>query len=67
MRTLSNQKYKIQPPLINLRPNKYSQALRYYPFTVKLDGCNALVIILKIAVLLMTYIITYAFQIKQKI
>ena len=67
MCTLSNQKYKIQPTLINLRPNKYSQALRYYPFTVKLDGCNTLVVLLKIAILLMTYVIKYVFQIKQKI
>ena len=67
MCTLSNQKYKIQPTLINLRPNKYSQALHYYPFTVKLDRCNILVVLLKIAILLMTYVIKYVFQIKQKI
>ena len=27
----------IKPILINLRPNKYSQELHYYPFAVKLD------------------------------
>ena len=36
---LSNQKYKIQPTLINLHPNEYSQELHYYLFTVKSDGC----------------------------
>ena len=33
---LSNQKCEIQPTLINLYPNEYSQELNYYPFTVKL-------------------------------
>ena len=37
--SLSNQKCKIQPTLINLHPNKYSQEFHYYPFTVKLDRC----------------------------
>ena len=37
--SLSNQKSKIQPTLINLHPNEYSQELHYYPFGVKLDGC----------------------------
>ena len=36
---LSNQKCMIQPTLINLHPNEYSQELRYYPFAVKLDRC----------------------------
>ena len=36
---MSNQKYEIQPSLINLRPNEYSQELHYYPFAVKLDRC----------------------------
>ena len=36
---LSNQKYEIQPTLINLHPNEYSQELRYSPFAVKLDKC----------------------------
>ena len=35
--SLSNQKCKIQPSLIHLHPNEYSQKLHYYPFTVKLD------------------------------
>ena len=35
--SLSNQKYMIQPILINLHPNKYSQEIHYYPFSVKLD------------------------------
>ena len=34
---LSNQKWEIQPTLINLHPNEYSQELHYYPFAVKLD------------------------------
>ena len=29
----------IQPTLINLHPNKYSQEFHYYPFAVKLDRC----------------------------
>ena len=37
--SLSNQKYIIQPTLIDLHPNKYSQEFYYYPFTVKLDRC----------------------------
>ena len=37
--SLSNQKCKIQPTLINLHPNEYSQELHYYPFAVKLDRC----------------------------
>ena len=36
---LSNQKCKIQPTLINLHPNEYSQELHFYPFAVKLDKC----------------------------
>ena len=37
--SLSNQKCEIQPTLINLHPNEYSQELHYYPFAVKLDKC----------------------------
>ena len=37
--SLSNQKCKIQPTLINLHPNEYNQELRYYSFPVKLDRC----------------------------
>ena len=29
----------IQPTLINLYPNEYSQEFYYYPFAVKLDRC----------------------------
>ena len=29
----------IQPTLINLHPNEYSQESQYYPFAVKLDRC----------------------------
>ena len=39
--SLSNQKCKIQPTLINLHPNEYSQELPYYPFVLKLDRCIA--------------------------
>ena len=37
--SLSNQKCMIQPNLINLHPNEYSQEFHYYPFAVKLDRC----------------------------
>ena len=37
--TLSNQKCKIQPTLINLHPNKYIEVFNFYPFAVKLDRC----------------------------
>ena len=44
--SLINQKCKIQPTLINLHPNKYSQKFYNYPFAVKLDrsvgSCNTL-------------------------
>ena len=29
----------MQPTLITLYPNEYSQELHYYPFAVKLDRC----------------------------
>ena len=35
--SLSNQKCEIQPSLINLHPNEYSQELHCYLFAVKLD------------------------------
>ena len=35
--SLSNQKFEIQPTLINLHPNEYSQKIHLYPFVVKLD------------------------------
>ena len=37
--SLSNQSRKIQPTLINLHRNEYSQELHYYPFAVKLNRC----------------------------
>ena len=37
--SLSNQTCMIQPTLINLHPNQYSQEFHYYPFSVKLDRC----------------------------
>ena len=37
--SLSTQKCEIQPTLINLHPNEYSQELHYYLFVVKLDIC----------------------------
>ena len=37
--SLSSRQCKIQPTLINLHPNEYSQGLHYYPFTVNLDRC----------------------------
>ena len=44
--SLINKKCQIQPTLINLHPNEYSQEFQYYLFAVKLDrcvgSCNAL-------------------------
>ena len=44
--SLNNQQCMIQPTLINLLPNKYTQVLHYYPFVVTLNrcdgGCNTL-------------------------
>ena len=34
--SLSNQKRQIQPTLINLHPNEYSQEFHYYSFTTLL-------------------------------
>ena len=45
-KSLNNQQYMIQPALINLFPNEYSQELHYYPFAVNLvryvGSCNTL-------------------------
>ena len=38
--SLSNQKCEIQPTLIHLHSNEYSQEFYYYPFSVKLDRCT---------------------------
>ena len=43
-----------------VHPNESSQEFRYYPLAIKLD-------ILEVVMLLMTYLIKYVFQIKQKI
>ena len=44
--SLSNQKCQIQPTVIKLLPNEYSQEFHYYLFAVKLDrrvgSCNTL-------------------------
>ena len=37
--SINNQKRGIQPTIINLHSNKYSQECRYYPFLVRLNGC----------------------------
>ena len=37
--SLSNQIRMIQPTLIILHPNEYSEESHYYPFLVKLDRC----------------------------
>ena len=49
--SLLNQKYKIQPTIINLHPNGYTQALHSYSFAVNLDRC------LEVVVSLMTCLI----------
>ena len=59
--SLSYQKCMTQPTLINLHPNKHSKKLHYNPFVVNLVSA------LEVAILLMTYLINYVFQIKQKI
>ena len=37
--SLSNQKWEIQPTLINLHCTEYSQELYYYSLAVNLDNC----------------------------
>ena len=37
--SLSNQKCNMQPTLINLHPNEYSQEPHYHSFVVKVDKC----------------------------
>ena len=37
--SLINEKWEIQPTLINLHPSEYSQEVHYYPFSVKLNRC----------------------------
>ena len=55
--SLGNQKSKVQPTVINLHPNKYSQKFHYYLFAVKFD-------VLEVVTVWMTYLVKYAFQIK---
>ena len=43
--SLSNQNHEIQPTLINLHPNEYSQDFHYNPFLVKLDRSLEVVIL----------------------
>ena len=38
---LNNQKCMVQPKLISLHLNEYSQGLLYYPFVADLDKCVA--------------------------
>ena len=38
--SFSNQKCMIQPTVIGLHPNDYSQEFHYYPFAVKIDSCG---------------------------
>ena len=38
--SLSNHKCMIQPIVIDLHPNDYSQEFHYYPFAVKTDSCG---------------------------
>ena len=59
--SLSNQKCMTQPTFINLHPNEYSQELHYSPFEVNLDRYVGS------EILLMTFLIKYVFQTKQKI
>ena len=59
--SLSNQKCMIQPTLINLDPNDYSQEFHYYPFAVKFDRCVGSCNTLN------DYLINYLSQTKQKI
>ena len=42
----------IQPILLNLHHNEYSQEFQYYPFAVKLD-------VMEVVIALMTYLIKY--------
>ena len=51
--SLSNQKYEIQPILINLHPYEYSKELHYCFLAFKLED------VLKVVMLLMKYLIKY--------
>ena len=54
-----------QPTLINLRPNEYSEGLRYYPFAVHLDRRVGSFNTFNDPIV--NNLIKYVFQIKQKI
>ena len=54
--SLSNEKCEIQSTVINLHPSEYSQELHYYLLSVKLDR------LLEVAVLLMSCLIKYVFN-----
>ena len=59
--SLSNQKCKIQPTLINLHPNEYSQELSI--IHLQLNWID----VLEVVILFIIYPIKYVFQTKQKI
>ena len=58
--SLSNQKCQIKFNLLSLIYTLMNTELHYYPFKVKLD-------VLEVLILVMTYLIKYVFQTKQKI
>ena len=64
--SLSNQKCMTQPTLINLYLAEYSQEFRCYPLLLKLDT-SILEVLLEVSIYLMTYLIKYVYQKKQKI
>ena len=61
--SLSNQKCMIQPTLINLHSNEYNQEFNISSFVIKSDQID----VLEVVILLITYLIKYVFQVKQKI
>ena len=58
--SLWNLQCTTQATLINLHPNQYTQALRYYPLAVNLD-------VQEVVTLLIIYLTEYVFQTKQTI
>ena len=59
--SLSNQKCMIQPTLINLHSNEYNKNLTsLHLWLNQID-------VLEVVILLITYLIKYVFQVKQKI
>ena len=53
----------IQPTLINLHSNEYNQEFNISSFVIKSDQID----VLEVVILLITYLIKYVLQIKQKI